>query len=226
MIELEQPKMPTSADGRARLTVDPTPFLGRSCELGFLGSMPIDDQIDNALGFLCVAELVGDGTPSRFADLGTGGGVPGAILSCCWPEAKAYFFDSNERRTAFLQEESDGGALGDVHVVRGRLEEIAREDEYLGNFPLVTSRSFGTPSVTAECAAPLLTVGGSLVVSEPPDESAGRRWSKDGLAELGLEPTRLIRWDDRFTYQVITKIAETPTRYPRRVGIPAKRPLF
>ena len=211
---------------RKRLTVDLLPVLGRAYDLGFLGSMPLDDQIDHSLGFLAMAERALAGAPTSFADLGTGGGVPGLVLAGCWASTPATFMDANERRTVFLIEETELLALGNITVVRGRLEEIAGQDEQRDRYPLVTSRSFSSPSVTAECAAPLLAMGGQLIVSEPPDETAGVRWDVEGLAQLGLRPTVLERWNDRFTYQLIEKVEPTPDRFPRRIGIPSKRPLF
>ena len=65
-----------------------------------------------------------------------------------------------------------------------------------------------------------------MVVSEPPDEKEARRWPAAELAELGLEPSIRLRFDDSFGYQVLLKCAATPGRYPRRVGVPSKRPLF
>jgi 16S rRNA (guanine527-N7)-methyltransferase len=90
----------------------------------------------------------------------------------------------------------------------------------------VVARSFGSPAVTAECAAPFLEVGGILVVSEPPDRGASVRWPVEGLADLGLAPVASGGHRGRFGYQVVEKQVPTPDRFPRRTGIPAKRPLF
>jgi 16S rRNA (guanine527-N7)-methyltransferase len=86
----------------------------------------------------------------------------------------------------------------------------------------LVARSFGPPATTAECAAPLLAVGGLLVVSDPPD--AGDRWPVEGLALLGLVPVR--RAETGPALQVLRQDVPCPDRYPRRIGIPAKRPLF
>jgi 16S rRNA (guanine527-N7)-methyltransferase len=134
--------------------------------------------------------------------------------------------DANERRTAFLGGEVSTWAGGSqVTVIRGRAEEIGDQEKFRQTFGLVTARSFGGPAVTAECGAPLLRPGGILVVSEPPDED-GSRWDPAGLETVGLSPSARLRFDDRFGYQVLVKSGDTPDRYPRRVGIPAKRPLF
>jgi 16S rRNA (guanine527-N7)-methyltransferase len=113
-----------------------------------------------------------------------------------------------------------------VEVVRGRVEELAREDRFRQQFEMVTARSFGSPAVTVECGAPLLAEAGVMVVSEPPGEADEHRWPDDALALVGLSRASRVRLDDRFGYQILVKSGDTPHRYPRRVGIPSKRPLF
>jgi 16S rRNA (guanine527-N7)-methyltransferase len=208
--------------------------LSRSSELGFLGGMPVEDQVDHALGFVAVAESYLGRSPSAVVDLGSGGGIPGVVLSSCWPEGRIVLLDSSERRTDFLLSEttawgrggSPGVRLGVVEVVRSRAEEFGRLYEMRGQFDLVTARSFGPPAVTAECGAPPLAPGGLLIVSEPPEPTGGARWPSDGLDLLGLEAVARVRVDDRFGYQILAKTQATAERYPRRVGIPTKRPLF
>ncbi|HWF22975.1 MAG TPA: RsmG family class I SAM-dependent methyltransferase [Acidimicrobiales bacterium] len=201
--------------------------LQRSAELDFLGAMPIDDQIDHALGFVWAVEEESGNSPGSVVDLGTGGGLPGLVLIACWPEASFVLIDSNQRRTDFLAEEIVQSGQGDrVSVVRARAEEAGRADELREHADLVVARSFGAPATTAECASPLLAVGGRAVVSEPPGEEAGERWDPQGLAQLGLQRGGRHRYQDRFGYQVLLKVEACDDRYPRRVGVPAKRPLF
>jgi 16S rRNA (guanine527-N7)-methyltransferase len=212
----------------SRARVDPAlgAIYQRSFELGFLGSMPIADQIEHALGFVAILEESGS-HPSSVIDIGTGGGIPGLVLASCWPETRVVLMDANERRTAFLQEVVDGWAGGGhCQVVRGRAEELGREEDLRELFDAVTSRSFGPPAATAECGSPFLAVGGSMVVSEPPDTDLRERWPTPDLAQLGLAPVATLRPVERFGYQVLTKVEALDSRYPRRVGVPVKRPLF
>jgi len=214
---------------RLRALVDPAlvAHLRQSFELGFLGNMPIADQIDHALGFVVLLEAVCGEPPPSVVDLGTGGGVPGLVLASCWPETRVVLLDANERRTAFLRQVVEGWPGGaNAEVVRGRAEELGRSKEYREQFATVTSRSFGLPAVTAECGASFLAVGGSMVVSEPPDPGSGDRWPEAGLALLGLAPQAVVRPMGRFGYQLLTKIEPLDDRFPRRVGIPVKRPAF
>lgn len=199
--------------------------LWRSRELGFLGPGPVEDHIRHALAFASAVT----GAPARAIDIGAGGGLPGLVLAVeVWPECHWTFLDSQRKRMAFLEEVvHDLGLTERVDVVTERAEVFGREAEHRDAYDLVVARSFGPPAVTAECSSPLLRAGGSLVVSEPPEPSE-ERWPAEGLAEVGFgiarqfvdpgpPPTHLV---------VMTRNTEAKDRYPRRVGIPSKRPIF
>ena len=93
-----------------------------------------------------------------------------------------------------------------------RAESAARRPELEGSFELVVARSFGRPAVTAECAARFTTLGGWLIVSEPPTEDPIERWPSGPLAELGWASRGRERQGAAF--QVLEKVAETPDRVP------------
>jgi len=214
-------------------TLDQTLFerlnliLTRSSELGFLGGMPVAEQIDHALGFVSVGGDALGPSLGAILDLGSGGGIPGLVLAAAWPHVPTVLLDANKRRTDFLVSAVEEFAeFAKVEIVRGRAEELGRSSDLRQQFDLVSSRSFGPSGVTAECGAPFTRVGGVLVVSEPPEDPSVRRWSKDGLLQLGLEDRGAFRVAKRFRFRVLKKVSATPDRYPRRVGIPGKRPLF
>jgi 16S rRNA (guanine527-N7)-methyltransferase len=227
MSEIESADGPGLPELRQRVSKGVEGILRRSATLGFLGGMDLNEQIDHALGFVFSAEACLGRPPISVLDLGSGGGVPGLVLLSCWPECRIVLMDANERRTEFLSvelaERSEGAS---IEVVRGRAEELGRDPRLRGRFELVTSRSFGPPPVTAECGASFLSVGGLLVVSEPPEADSSGRWPVEGLAQLGLEPSDRLRFDGRFGFQALIKVEALDDRYPRRVGVPAKRPLF
>ena len=130
------------------------------------------------------------------------------------------FVESQARRAAWLREAVTWLELANVSVLEERAELTGRGD-LRGQAAIVTSRSFAAPGITAECAAPLLDVGGVLWVSQPPAPSA-TRWPTEGLALLGLRP----REETVTSWVGFSLESPCPDRYPRRVGIPAKRPLF
>lgn len=169
--------------------------------------------------------------PRAVVDLGSGAGVPGLVLATRW-KTSLLLVDAHRRRAAFLTEAiRELGLTSRVEVAAVRAEELGRTAAKRGTFELVTARGFGRPAVVAECAAPLLAVAGRLVVSEPPPGVAQNadRWPSGGLGELGMASLgmREIRESGR-EYHFVIAVQELlcPSRFPRRVGIPAKRPLF
>lgn len=219
--------------------------LEESRRLGFLGPGEVRAHIAHAQGFL---RAVG-AAPARVLDLGSGGGVPGLVLATQWLSTVTVLLEGKERRIAFLERAARQLDLsGRVLVLGGRAEDLGRQPCWRGKFDLVVARSFGPPAVTAECSAPFLRVGGTLVVSEPPSGQGElhERWSVPGLAQLGLvagerrgdagsgagvvadrAPMRRSASDfPPASFQVLHQTSQCPGRFPRRPGMPGKRPLF
>lgn len=190
--------------------------------LGFLGPGPVDRHIVHAQEF---ARAVPVGPPGHVVDLGSGGGVPGLVLAHMWTDAELCLVEAGERRASFLEEAvARLGLRSRVRVIASRAEEVGRDPAFRALADAVVARSFGPPGVTAECAGPLLRVGGHLIVSEPPEVTI-ERWPEDSLAALGLVPLGRSTGEGG-TVQVLRQVAPCPERFPRRVGVPAKRPLF
>jgi 16S rRNA (guanine527-N7)-methyltransferase len=209
---------------------------------GFLGPGPLEPHVEHARGFalalggwegpVAVGEdrhpwgEVADTSP-RVVDLGSGGGLPGLVLALEWPTSRLVLVEAGERRSTLLREAVASCGLEDrVTVVHRRAEEVGHDPVHRGSYDVVVARSFAPPSVTAECAAPLLHPGGVLVVSEPPEAEAeiDTRWPTPGLAVLGMTGSWPVR--GRFGYRIVLQGSACPDRFPRRVGVPAKRPLF
>jgi 16S rRNA (guanine527-N7)-methyltransferase len=197
--------------------------LRASQALGFLGPGEPTFHVEHAAAFSATLK-----PGIRVLDLGSGGGVPGLILGVQRPDLMLTLLDSNARRCAFLREtlEEIPGLRDRVAVVEGRAEVLGRDGHLRGSFDAVVSRSFGSPAVTAECGAPFLTVGGLLVVSEPPDtEESARRWPEAGVAVVGLRDVGR-RDEVGFGVRVLELASPCPEPYPRRTGLPNKRPIF
>jgi 16S rRNA (guanine527-N7)-methyltransferase len=195
--------------------------LEESRRLGLLGPGSVEGQIEHARSFAAAIP----GIPDRFLDLGSGGGLPGLVLALAWPYAAGLLLDSGARRVAHLESACRRLGVADrIATLQARAEEAARRLDLRAAFDLVVARSFGAPAVTAECAVGFLAIGGRLVVSEPPEPGAGR-WPSEGLAQLGFGPAE-IRRGDGASVAVIPLNAPPSDRWPRRSGIPTKRPLW
>lgn len=207
--------------GAHRISLDEV--LGDAQDLGFFSPQPIARQRELAEGLLPrVRELAGEAP--RVLDLGAGGGLPGLVLATAMPGMRLTMLDANHRRCTFLEEAVARLRLEQADVLEGRAEALVTP-ELRESFDLVVARGFGPPAVTAECAAPYLRVGGHLLVTEPPEaEETTRRWSTEGLAELGLEAAQLLPGSPAAV--AMAKRSPTPERFPRRDGVAAKRPLF
>ncbi len=202
-------------------------MLEEARRLRFLGPGPVDAHLRHAAGF---AAAIRTGWPKALllrsaVDLGSGGGVPALALAFEFPGTTWLLVEAGVRRASFLRTAVDLlGLATRMTVAEVRAEQLGRQPEHRAGYELVVARGFGPPGVTAECAAPLLLVGGRAVVSDPPD-GARDRWPVDGLETVGMAPGPSVQAEGA-AYQVLLQQAPCPSRYPRRVGVPAKRPLF
>ncbi len=196
--------------------------LERSRQFGFLGPGEIAPHLGVAQRFRRVLESRTDVRVRTYMlDLGAGGGIPGLALAYWGVGSEWVFLDANTKRCEFLE-----SAISELHLsshvsVRlGRAEVLGRDSELRHMFDVVVARGFGPPPVLAECAAPFLSTGGIVLVSEP--TATPLRWEKDGLVELGLSVSPC----DEPYLACLESQSFCSDRYPRRTGVPAKRPLF
>ena len=184
----------------------------------------VDRHVADSLSALVLDEV---GSARRIADIGSGAGWPGLALASALPEARVALVESAGRHCRYLSRAVAEAGLANVTVVHARAEDWP---EGIGAHDLVTARALAALPVLCEYAAPLLVEGGSLVAwkgSVALDELA------DGgaaAAVLGLEsadPLRVVPYVGArdHTLHVFRKVALTPARFPRRVGVAVKRPL-
>jgi 16S rRNA (guanine527-N7)-methyltransferase len=197
--------------------------LEESRERGLLGPGPVARQYAHSSD---LAAAIGP-FAGRFLDLGSGGGLPGLVLAEHWPDARGALLDAQQRRCVFLEAAVERLELDQrFEVVCGRAEGLARDPGLRGSFDLVVARSFAAPAVTAECAVAFLRPGGHLVVTEPPNaDSAEERWPPTEMAQLGFDEVTAIRHGETGAMRAVLE-GEASERWPRREGVPGKRPLW
>ncbi len=197
--------------------------------IGLIGPAPVQTQISHSMRFCALVEerlkLSHLASKARLADLGSGAGIPGLVVAGMLPSLEVVLIDSMEKRSKFQQHAIQALGLDNCRSVNARAEDVGRSREFRTSFDLVTSRSFGKPAIVVECAAPLLRIPGYLIVSEPPEERSSR-WSDSVIRRLGLSSSITPNSSLSPRMNVFEKISDTPAEFPRKVGIPAKRPLF
>ena len=166
---------------------------------------------------------------TRVLDIGSGAGFPGLPLRIAWPGLRLTLLEANAKRCAFLRDLVGELGLVDVEVVKGRAEVAGRDPGHRGAYDLVVARAVAPLSVLVEYALPLLREGGYLAASKGSAAAREVEGAAAALDELGGAVVESVPFQPpggvRQTIVIVRKVGQTPERYPRRVGIPSKRPL-
>lgn len=166
----------------------------------------------------------------RFIDVGSGAGFPGLPLKIVFPSIKLVLLEATGKKAAFLRHLVQKLGLNDVEVVVGRAEAAAHKARYRQQFDIVLSRAVAPLPVLAELTLPLCTIGGSTIIQKKGDidtevSQAARAIEILGGSQPELRRIELAEFTDKRYLVIIGKIASTPEKYPRRPGMPAKRPI-
>lgn len=188
---------------------------------------PVRAADDHLADSLVALELGAVRRAASVADLGSGAGFPGLPLALALAQAEVALVESNARKCAFIERAAAATGASNATVVNARAEAWPAG---IGRFDLVTARALAPLAVSAEYAAPLLRVGGSLVAWRGRRDSAGELAASAAASELGLalSETRAVKPYPAAEHRhlhVMVKVGETPSRFPRRPGVAAKRPL-
>jgi 16S rRNA (guanine527-N7)-methyltransferase len=171
------------------------------------------------------------GQARRVIDVGTGAGIPGLVLKIAAPEMALTLLDANQKKCKFLRKAVAALGLEGVQVLQARAEEAAHDPEHRGSYDLVVSRGVARLAELAELTLPFAAVGG-VVISAKGQDVAGEIAESEHVSELlGAAPAIAQEVAapgaapaDAIVYWL--KISWTPRQYPRRTGVPHKRPLL
>lgn len=166
---------------------------------------------------------------AQVCDVGTGGGFPGMVVAIVRPDLKVDLVDSVAKKLGFLAEAAE--ELGvQARTVHGRAEELGRKRPFREGYDVVVARAVARLPVLAELCLPLTKVEGWFVAMKGPAgneelEEAGRALRLLGGSPQAVREIELPLNAGRRTLIVMRKEGSTPPSYPRRPGIPAKKPL-
>ncbi len=165
----------------------------------------------------------------RLADVGSGAGFPGLVLAIALPGVAVDLIEASRRKCEVIERLAEAADAANVRAVPARAETWAA-GEGREAYDVVTARAVASLAVLAEYAAPLLRIGGCLVAWKGSRDRDEERGAAASVGELGLEYAEVLpvrpfpEARDRHLHRFV-KSGPTPSRFPRRPGRAAKRPL-
>jgi 16S rRNA (guanine527-N7)-methyltransferase len=170
-------------------------------------------------------------TPTEsIIDIGTGAGFPGLPLKILDPRIHLTLVESVGKKAAFCEYICQVLGLNDVEIIRDRAEAVGHQPRFREQTDWAVARAVAALPVLVEYLLPLIHVGGHALAMKGENAHAEAQAAQQGITLLGGElehiiPVNLPGIKDERYLVVIKKISPTPDRFPRRVGIPSKRPL-
>jgi 16S rRNA (guanine527-N7)-methyltransferase len=168
--------------------------------------------------------------PLWYLDVGSGAGFPGLPVKIMLPEAKVTLVEATGKKVTFLRHMVEVLGLKDVEVLHARAEDVGQMPAHREHYDLVLARAVASMCVLAEYCLPLCHVGGRMVAQKGEDAVAEASSAQQAYELLGgkLVGTKHVALPGLVTNHflvVVDKVAKTPDDYPRRVGLPSKKPL-
>jgi 16S rRNA (guanine527-N7)-methyltransferase len=172
-----------------------------------------------------------DASAPRVIDIGAGAGFPGLPLKIALPDIRLVLLEATAKKVDFLKYIIEKLALDGADVVAARAEEAAHQPEYRRRFDYALSRAVAGMAALAELTLPFCNIGGRLIAQKKGDIAAEVAGAEKAVRLMGGVPPQLKKVelealsDERYLV-IVDKIEDTPEKYPRRPGMPAKRPVM
>ena len=165
----------------------------------------------------------------KLLDIGAGAGFPSLPMKILYPQLDVTIIDSLNKRINFLQLLAQELDLDDVHFYHGRAEDFAHDKNFRAHYDFVTARAVARMQILSELTIPYLKVGGKLLALKASNAPEELLEAKNALNLLFSKVEDNLSYalpngDPRYI-TVVEKKKETPNKYPRKAGMPNKRPL-
>lgn len=166
----------------------------------------------------------------KLVDVGTGGGFPGIPVKIVYESTKVLLLDSLDKRINFLKTVIGGLGLEGIDTMHARAEEAGANPVYRESFDVSVARAVANLPVLLEYCLPLVKTGGIFIAMKG-SSTEELEASKKALELLGggIEEVRELTLpfsDIKRNIIIVRKLRQTPTKYPRKPGKPAKEPLI
>ena len=169
-------------------------------------------------------------TPGRLVDVGTGAGFPGIPLKIMLPELKLTLVESVGKKAEFCRHMVEVLKLENVEVLTARAEDLGQQTQHREKYDWAVARAVSQLPALVEYLLPLVRVGGGMVAQKGEHAHAEVQSAEKAIRLLGgnlrrVSPVMLPGVVEERYLVVIDKKGATPPQYPRRAGLPAKKPL-
>ncbi len=169
-------------------------------------------------------------TPLRLLDVGSGAGFPGIPLRIVCPHWRVTLLEATGKKVRFLEHLRQVLGLGDLEILHGRAEDWAKDAAHREQYDWVAARAVAEMPALAELTLPFARLGGYVLAMKGETAEAEVAQAERAFRILGGELAKIIKIAlpglvEERRLVIVRKIASTPEAYPRRPGIPAKRPL-
>ena len=166
---------------------------------------------------------------AKIIDVGTGAGFPGIPIKIVRPDVEVVLLDSLNKRINFLNEVIEKCKLEKIKTIHGRAEEIAHKKEYREKFDISTARAVANISTLSELCTPFLKLEGTFICMKADADEERKNAEKAlnilGMKEISVDCITLPEIEASRTIILYKKIKNTPNKYPRKPGTPAKEPI-
>lgn len=207
------PELAARLEAYGRLLVD------ANRRVNLTGAKSEEDLAPHLLDALTLMPYV----QAPYVDVGSGGGLPAIPLALALG-IPVLMIESVVKKAAFLEQAL--AALGvEGTVVAKRAEDVARDPAYREQFSVATARAVSSAPAVLELLLPLVQVGGAVVMPRGRMDERERAAAKDAAPMLGGDLRHEIPLEGERRIVVVAKLSATPARFPRRAGVPEKRPL-
>lgn len=192
---------------------------------------PGEIAIKHFLDSLSLYPLLAELPPTlSLIDVGTGAGFPGVPLKLVRPALRLTLLEATGKKTAFLHHLIQSLNLTEVAVLTARAEEAARQPDQRERYDVATARAVAALPVLAEYTLPFVKRGGVAIVQKGQHPADELKAAANALGILGgrvsqVLPITVPGLDAERHLVLIQKIKPTPPQYPRRPGLPAKKPI-
>ncbi len=182
------------------------------------------------LDSLSIVQAVDLKSMKYLIDVGTGAGFPGIPLKIAFPHLHVTLMDSLNKRVKFLNETGNKLGLDNMIAIHSRAEELGKNKEHREKYDLCVSRAVANLSVLSEYCLPFVKIDGYFVSYKGNHIEEESRGASCAIEKLGGKIEKQIGFtlpesDIERTFIQIKKVRQTPGKYPRKAGLPAKEPL-